>query len=117
MSAPQINPEMFEGKDFHERVALRKELISKYGTSLPAKDQGGSMFGKKDEVKDAQGNVIPERGDLEAFEGMDFSKRVEIRQKMIAAYGSSLPEADEEKKSSNKNSQEDSTKSNFNQRV
>lgn len=47
---------------------------------------------------------------------MDFTQRVEIRQKMIAAYGSSLPEADVEMKSTKKKAEEVGSSS-FGQRV
>ena len=119
MSAPEISAEMFEGKNFDERVKLRKELIAKYGTSLPKKDAPSTLFGlKKKQVKDEKGNVLPALGDMDAFEGLTFDERVNIRSKMIAAYGSSLPEADVEKKGgNNKKSQEDSKQSSFNERV
>lgn len=43
-SASKITKEMFEGKNFYERVALRRKLIEKYGTSLPAEAQEHSFF-------------------------------------------------------------------------
>lgn len=118
MSKPHITPEMFEGLNFDERVQLRRDLISKYGTSLPAQDDSGSLFnGKQSKVRDAQGNEIPAVGDLKAFKGKNFDQRVEIRQKMIACYGSSLPGVDEESKGKKNEKEESSNKSNFNQRV
>jgi hypothetical protein len=119
MTTQQFDPEIFKGKNFDERVEIRRGLIAKYGTSLPAQDQGESMFGNRGkDVVDAQGNVLPKRGDSEAFENKTFDERVQIRQKMIAAYGSSLPEADEENHmGGNSKNQEDSAKSNFANRV
>ena len=91
MSNPDITSEMFEGLDFDERVQLRRDLIAKYGTSLPnAQDDSDGLFSKK-KVTKKNGNVLPERGDETAFENLTFDERVEIRKKMIAAYGTSLP--------------------------
>lgn len=119
MPKPKITPEMFEGLNFDERVALRRDLISKYGTSLAVADEEtGNLFGSnKKKVMDAEGNELPAVGDEDAFKGMDFKQRVEIRQKMIAAYGSSLPQADAEESGGKKNKEEDSSKSSFKQRV
>jgi len=113
MSQPEITPEMFEGLKFDERVKLRRELIAKYGTSLPKGDEPSKLFGDKHSgVKDASGNELPVRGDLKAFEDLKFEERVQIREKMIAAYGSSLPEADVEQGTTEKK-KEDLVKSNF----
>jgi hypothetical protein len=35
MAGVEITQDMFKGMNFDERVKLRKELIEKYGSSLP----------------------------------------------------------------------------------
>jgi hypothetical protein len=95
---PVIDPKIFEGKNFDERVKIRKDLIAKYGTSIPGQEnEKRSVLGNKTEVKDASGKILPPKGDPKAFEKLNFNERVELRKMMIAAYGSSLPDADEEK--------------------
>jgi hypothetical protein len=95
---PEIDPNIFEGKSFDERVKIRKELIAKYGTSLPGQDhENRPILGNKASVKDASGKILPPKGDPKAFEKLNFDERIELRKKMISAYGSSLPDADEEK--------------------
>lgn len=95
---PEIDPKIYEGKNFDERVKIRKELIQKYGTSLSGQEhEGKSILGLKNVKKDASGKNLPAKGDLKAFDNLKFDERVKLRQQMIQAYGSSLPDEDEEK--------------------
>jgi len=58
---------LFDGKDFDERVELRKQLIDKYGTSIAAKLDNGKGNQEKDEEKN------------DDFDDDDFDLRIKKR--------------------------------------
>lgn len=83
------NPKIYEGKNFQERLEIRKRLIDKYGTSLPGADQPTPNFGV-DDKKGQEDKKKMELSDPKVYEGKGFDDRIEIRRKMIEQFGTSI---------------------------
>ena len=88
----EITNEMFEGLNFDERCKLRRELIAKYGTSLPRDQADQAATAHKKDSSDRRGSL--DVNNTKQFENLNFEERCALRRRMINKYGSSLPDKD-----------------------
>lgn len=105
------DPEIFKNKNFEERLKIRRELISKYGTSLKDNNkENNSIFNKKGDKENTQNIENPE-----IFKNKNFDERLKIRRELISKYGTSLFNEKKTKKNNSKKKTENA--SDFESRV
>lgn len=84
----ELQDDIYEGLSFEERIAVRRKLIAQYGTSIRNQEKESSIFEKEQE--NSNNNEILEIEDPRIYEGKSFEERIEIRNKLIEKYGTSL---------------------------
>jgi hypothetical protein len=89
---------MFEGLDFEQRLQKRRELIAKYGTSLPPSSAPNPHSKLQEELekvrhekeKNEEKEAEVDLGNKDLFKDKNFEERLELRRKLIDKYGTSL---------------------------